>query len=256
MSTEDLVAYLRNALSDAPDGIVTFEHLSDEETAVIETDDQSGFTVQPWIESQKHLDAESASLFGRRSLYLRGFLTIGPDPETGEETLLISDRLNFIADTRRLGVGYILARALHRGERTARNNVLQSQIGTYEEDIDTDGFHHLSVCTYRTALRRLAEWALPQPHVHDEFRATVPENRWVRWTAKKLGPDVRTIEINMFLPDGTGNYDASNWLCAHGNGSTVLAEPNGKQLNVASTSASRLEYLLADQLARGLAVQI
>ena len=256
MSSEELLTYMRDVLADAPEGIVTFEQLSDEETAVIETTDQSGFTVQPWIESQKHLDAASAALFGRRSLYLRGMLTVGLDPETGQEALLISDRLNFIADARRLGMGYILARAHHRGERTARNNVVQAQIGTYEEDIDTNGFHHLSVCTYRTAVQRIATWALPQPHSGDEIRDSIARSRWDRWTGKTLGADARTVEINVFLSDGNGDYHASEWLCAHGNGFTVLAESNGKQLNIASTSASRLEYLLGEQLANGLGVHV
>lgn len=254
--SDELIAYLRDSLGNVSDGIVTFQHMSDEETAVIESDDPSGFTVQPWIESQKHLDAESASLFGRRSLYLRGLLAIEPDATTGEPALAITDELRFVADARRLGVGYLLARAVHRGERTARNNALQAQIGTYEEDIDTDGFHHFSACTYRTAVRRLAEWALPGSHASGQLRESVAHGRWARWTAKALGPDARTVEVNLFLPDGGGSYATSTWLCAHGNGAAVLAEPNGKQLNVSSSSASRLEYLLAEHLSHGLGVQV
>lgn len=255
--TEHLVSYLRNALARADEGVVTFEHLSDEETAVIESEDASDLTVRPWMESQKHLDAASASLFGRRSLYLRGLLRRGIDEHTGLETLVLSDELRLVADARRLGVAYAVAVATHRGERTARNNALQPQIGTFEEDIDTDGFHHFSACTYRTALHRLADWTLPNGGDHaGEIRTEVTASRWQRWVTKQLGADARTVEINIFAPDGTGSYAGEQLRAAHAGDTAVLSVAEGKTLRVASATTSQLEYQLAERISTLLGVRI
>ncbi|UPK77081.1 hypothetical protein MU582_10720 [Nocardioidaceae bacterium SCSIO 66511] len=252
--TDHLVQYLQEVVAPSDNGCVTFLALSDEETAALESDDRSGLTVRPWIESQDRLDAESAAVFGRRSLYMRGLATI--DQEPGGYALNLTQQLQFAADARHLGVGYIFAQAAQNGQRTGRNNVLQSRVGTFEEDIDDFGIHRLSGCTYRTALQRLAAWAIPPSSNGQPIRESVPARRWQRWASKELGPNVRTVEINLALPDGSGSFAESVWHTAFGNGSSILGVPAGGSINVSSATPSQLEYALAEQVTAALGVAV
>lgn len=255
--SDRLLSYLRETLATADDEVVTFQWMSDEETAAIETDDESELTVQPWIEVQDDIDPRICRRFGERSLFLRGLLEAAVDEETGQPTLAITDDLRLVADARRLGDAYILARSLHNGVRTARNNVLQSQSGVFEEEIDADGIHLFSACTYRAALNRLAAWALPfADHGGVEMRTRISADRWQQWVVNELGVDVRVVEVNLFLPGPSGSLEPEHWLMAHANDVAVLAIPDGDSLQVASMTTSRLGERLRSRVATALDVLV
>lgn len=255
--SDRLISYLSSTLADSADGAVTFQWMSDEETAAIETDEPSEFTVQPWIDAQTDLDRGVFRRFGERSLFLRGLLEARVDEQTSEPTLGITEELQLVVDARRLGVAYVLARAAHHGVRTARNYVLQSRIGAFEEEIDGEGIHLFSACTYRAAVDRLAEWTLPGvEHGGAAMRTRISADRWQAWVLNELGVDVRIVEINLFLPGENGTFEPDTWLLAHGHGVAVLAAPEGDSLGITSLSRSRLAERLGQRIADTLRVQL
>ena len=253
----ELVEYLRSALTGTGKDVATYEWMSDEETAAIEQTDDSRFTVRPWLEQQDDIDPSVPARFGERSLVMRGLLVAGTDPETGEPALVPSDELRFLADTRRLGVAYILARAIERGRRSARTNILQEQIGSYEEDIDDEGIHLFSACTYRATVSRLAEWALPNADRGGvQMRTRISTDRWQRWIINELGVDVRAVELDLFFPGTDGEVAPQTWLLAQGLETAILAEREGESLQITSMTRTRLEELLAERIAASLGVQV
>lgn len=255
--TEQLTPYLQSALADAGEDVVTFQWMTDEETAAIERPEESELTVRPWIEAQDDIDVSVSARFGERSLFMRGLLVGGFDEETGEPGPVATDDLRFVMDARRLGVAYILARAVERGQRTARNNVLQSQIGSFEEDIDDEGIHIFSACTYRATANRLAAWALPAADRGGvKMRTRISIDRWERWIINELGVDVRAVEMNVFLPGTNGTFEPETWLFAQGYEAAVLAIPDGQSIEIASMTSQRLEQRLAERIAMSLGVQV
>lgn len=255
--SEELLSFLKSSLAVADDGVATFQWLSDEETAAIEQPDESEFTVQPWIEAQQDIDAGIGGRFGERSLLMRGLLEIGTDEGSGEAVLQPSDELRLVVDARRLGVGYILARAVHDGVRTARNNVLQPATGTFEELIDEQGIHLFSACTYRAAMTRLAGWALPDAqHSGAEMRTRISPDRWHVWIVNELGTDVRAVEVNLFLPGPSGSLEPETWALAHGHGVAVLGTAEGESLQIASMTTERLQQRLCERLSISLGVTV
>lgn len=255
--SEELLSFLKSSLATADDGVATFQWMSDEETAAIEQPDESEFTVQPWIEAQQDIDPSIGGRFGERSLFLRGLLEIGAADDSGEPVLQPSEELRLVLDARRLGVGYILARSVHDGVRTARNNVLQPEAGTFEEHIDEQGIHLFSACTYRAAMSRLATWALPDAqHGGAEMRTRISPDRWHVWIVNELGSDVRAVEVNLFLPGPSGSLEPETWALAHGHGIAVLGTADGESLQLASMTTERLEQRLRERLSISLGVTV
>lgn len=253
--SEQLISFLRSSLADAEHGCTTFQWLSDEETATLEGSEESEFTVQPWIEAQPDVDPALAARVGERSLLLRGLLRVETDDESGDAGLAPTDDLRLLIDARRLGAGYILARSLYDGVRTAHNNVLQPELGSFEEEIDEHGIHLFSACTYRAAIARLAAWALPGAH-HDgvEMRTRISADRWQVWIVNELGSDVRAVEVNLFLPGPSGALEPETWALAHGHEIAVLGIPEDGSLHLASMTTERLEARLWKRLTDSLGI--
>ena len=253
---EHLIAHLRDVLRSGQDH-VPFQILSDEELAAIDHDHESEFILQPWIEGQPDIDAAVSARFGQRSLFLRGLLEPWSEEATGDATFLPSKQLKFVTDARRLGVGYIMVRATYDGNRTGRYVVLQSELGGYEEDIDDDGIHVYAACSYRSALERLADFALPIPDHHGvEVRARIAADRWQPWLLNELGVDTRPVQVNLFLPAASGALEPEAWLVAHANEIGLLATRVGDDLQIASMTPSRLYDRLAERVSIALGVDI
>lgn len=255
--SDHLVSYLESILAGRPEGHAPFQWLSDEETAAIETDDDSELSVRPWIDAQRDIDPSVCARFGERSLFMRGLLVPETDEPNATATLSASDELQLVVDARRLGVGYVLARAVAGGVRTALNNVLQARAGTFEEEIDDEGIHVFSACTYRAAVARLAEWTLPSTdHAGAPMRTRIPVERWQPWIVNELGTDVRAVEINMFLPGDGASLEPRTWLLADGFETAVLAIPDGDSLRVTSMTRTQLREHLTDRIATSVGVSI
>lgn len=254
---EDMISFLASTLGQAGVDHVPFEWLSDEETAAIEQPGKSDYTVRPWIQAQDDIDPSVCMRFGERSLLLRGLLE--PDAhENGRTVLVPSLSLRRVIRARQDGIGYLLGRAVHDDSHTALYHVLQPSIGSFEEQVDDQGIHVYSACTYRAALSRLADWALPgTDHAGAQMRTRIPVGRWSQWLLNELGADVRIVELTVFLPDATGRLAGKTWHLAHAHGVGVLATTEDEHsLQVASVTRARLTETLTRQVSSALHVSI
>jgi hypothetical protein len=248
-----LIDHLRELLDGGEDP-QPFAVLADEELAAMDNSDVSELTVQPWIDEQTGLDPALAARFGARSLFLRGLLV--PDDEDGAETLTRSDELRLTLDARRLGTGFVRAISRHGGVHTARINVLQAELGGFEEEVTADGFHLFAGCSYRVAAERIAVWAVPitaAPVASGSSR--IPVERWPTWALDELGLDHRQVEIDLFLPRPEGDLGEERWVVAHDDDLAVLAEPLGPQhteLQVSPVTPGSLTARLRERLQTAL----
>ena len=253
---DDLVAYLRSALSNSTDGTYTFQLLSDEEIAAIDQRVRSELSVQPWLDANGITLAQAAQ-FGERSLFLRGLLEPSDEQSSDGIRLQASDALQLVADARRLGDGHLMARSSHGGVRTGRYVTLQTRAGAFEETVDAEGMHLFTACTHRAALERLAEWALPvEERPGAPVRGSVPVERWNTWIMNELGIGARQAEILLFLPDPSGAIAAESWLLAHAHGVGLIAYPDGgHELRVATCTSDRLVEQLHERVTAALLLE-
>ncbi|MGH3360154.1 MAG: hypothetical protein ACRDO7_15235, partial [Nocardioidaceae bacterium] len=255
--TDRLVSYLRARLIDAGQECFPYQIMSDEEMSAIEVGDDSPFVVRPWIDSQDDVDTALAARFGQRSLLLRGLLEVNTDAGSDEPSITIGDDLQFVIDSRRQGVGYIMARSSSRDEQSACNNALQPQIGTFEEEIDGEGYHLFTACTYAAAMRRLAAWALPDVSHHGaEARTRIPVGRWGEWIVNELGVDSTVGEIDFFLPCADDPAVPETWRIAHAYGAGVLGLREGETVLVVSMTTDRLAARLSRRVSQSLGVAV
>ncbi|UYM06371.1 hypothetical protein [Solicola gregarius] len=254
--TDHLVAHLRTALSGAVEGHRPFQILSDEELVAIEDPRASEFSMQPWIDSlEDDLAERTVARFGERSLLLRGLLR--PKADESGATLVPSDELRLAAEARYLGVGYIMMRSTYARARSGRYVVLQPEIGGYEEDIDSDGMHVYSACTYAAATRRLAEYALPHVrHNSGGVRVRIRASHWQRWLVNELGADVRPVQVNLFLRGASVALEPDVWLVASAGDVGLLAVREQDDLLVTSMTRARLERRLAERVAHSLRIDL
>lgn len=249
-----LIDHLRELLGGGEDP-QPFAVLADEELAAMDTADFSELTVQPWIDEQSGVDSSVAARFGLRSLFLRGLLV--PDDEDGAETLTMSDELRLTVDARRLGTGFVRATSRHGGVHTARINVLQAEIGGFEEDVTADGFHLFAGCSYGVAAERIAAWAVPIADVPGASGSRrIPVERWPTWTLEELALDQRHVEIDLFLPRAEGDLGEERWIVAHDDDVAVLAqplEPQHTELQVSPVTPGSLAALLRERIESTLA---
>lgn len=255
---EHLVEFLRSALASTDEEHLAFQVLSDEEIAAIDEQAESELSLHPWVDAQDDIDPRICARFGERSLFLRGLLEASADRAGGTADLVVSEDLQLVADARRLGEGHVMMRSTNNGSTTGRYLVLQGSVGGFEEAVDADGLHLFAACTYRAAVDRLAQWALPaSDHGGVRMRTRVPADRWHAWITNELGTDVRLVDVKTFLPGPGGMLGTESWLIAHARGVGVIVTPDDRDtLEVSSMTQTRLAELLGQRISAALHVDL